>query len=124
MDQFDRELLSAYQRAGRFGHREHLHMTWSYLRRGEADHVLPFLRRLAESHGDSKKLNVTMTRFWVDATAHAIESSGAADFDELLERAPHLLEQDLPFRHWSRGAILSQQARTGWVEPDLRPLPF
>jgi hypothetical protein len=39
-------------------------------------------------------------------------------------REPHLLEQDLPFRHWSKGAIFSPAARAGWLDPDLKPLPF
>ena len=124
MDDFGRRLLAGYLGAGRFGHREHLHMTWSYVRRGEADRVLPFLRHVAESHGESEKLNVTMTRFWVDATAHAIERAGVGDFEALLERLPHLLDKELPFRHWSREAIFSPAARTGWVAPDLEPLPF
>lgn len=124
MDKFGRQLLEGYLRDGAFGHRQHLHMTWSYLRRGELDRVLPFLRWVAESHGESEKLNLTMTRFWVEATAHAIELGGGDGFDRLLERAPHLLDKELPFGHWSREAMFSAAARTGWVGPDLRPLPF
>jgi hypothetical protein len=124
MDQFGRGLLAGYLREGSFGHREHLHMTWSYLRRGEGDRVLPFLRHVTESHGETEKLNVTMTRFWVEATAQAIDQSGAEDFPQLLACVPHLLEKDLPFRHWSREAMFSPQARAGWLDPDLRPLPF
>ncbi|MTW04849.1 hypothetical protein GM668_22495 [Duganella ginsengisoli] len=26
--------------------------------------------------------------------------------------------------HWSRGVLFSAAARRGWVEPDVRPLPF
>ena len=65
-----------------------------------------------------------MTRFWVEATAHAIETSGAPGFEELLERVPHLLDKGLPFQHWTHERIFAADARTGWVEPDLRPLPF
>jgi hypothetical protein len=124
MDKIGRELLDGYLRQGSFGHREHLHMTWSYLRRGEAERVLPFLRHVAESHGEAKKLNVTMTQFWVAATAHAMQESRADRFSELLERVPHLLEKDLPFRHWSREAMFSPEARARWLDPDLLPLPF
>lgn len=126
MDQFGRQLLQGDLRDGVFGHRQHLHMTWSYLRRGEPERVLPFLRHVADSHYESEKLNVTMTRFWVEATAHALAIDGtrADGFDRLLERAPHLLDKQLPFRHWSREAMSSPEARAGWVEPDLRPLPF
>jgi hypothetical protein len=45
-------------------------------------------------------------------------------FDELLERVPHLLDKSLPFRHWSRERIFASDARAGWVDPDLLPLPF
>jgi len=121
MDEFGRELLGGYDR---LGHREHLHMTWSSLRRGQPERVFPFLRHVAESDGEAEKLNVTMTRFWVDATAYAIETSGARGFDELLERVPHLLDKGLPFRHWSRERIFAPDARAGWVEPDLLSLPF
>ena len=124
MDKLGRELLDGYLRQGSFGHREHLHMTWSYLRRGEAERVLPFLRHVAESHGEAEKLNVTMTQFWVAATAHAMQESRADGFSELLERVPHLLEKDLPFRHWSREAMFSPEARARWLDPDLLPLPF
>lgn len=65
-----------------------------------------------------------MTQFWVGVTAHAIDESGAADFDELLERVPQLLDKELPYRHWSREALFSPAARAEWVEPDLRALPF
>jgi hypothetical protein len=113
-----------YARQGAFGHRQHLHMTWSYLRRGEGDRVLPFLRHVAESHGEREKLNVTMTRFWVDATAHAMRETDAATFDGLLERMPHLLDKELPYRHWTRDRLFSPRARREWVEPDLNELPF
>lgn len=121
MDYFGRRLLHRYEQ---FGHREHLHMTWSYLRRGEPDRVFPFLQHVADGHGGADKPNVTMTRFWVELTAHAIGHSGAAEFDDLLERVPQLLDKGLPFRHWSRERIFAPDPRVDWVEPDLAPLPF
>jgi hypothetical protein len=124
MDEIRNELLDGYAREGKFGHRQHLHMTWSYLCRGEGDRVLPFLRHVTESHGDHDKLNVTMTRFWVDATAHAMRTTEAESFERLLDAVPHLLDKALPFRHWSRETLFSPAARAEWVEPDLAPLPF
>jgi hypothetical protein len=121
MDEFGQQLLGGYEQ---FGHREHLHMTWSYLRRGEPDRVFPFLRHVAASHGGADTLNVTLTRFWVGLTAHAIEAGEAHDFDQLLQRMPQLLDKSLPFRHWSRERIFASDARVAWVDPDLAPLPF
>jgi hypothetical protein len=31
---------------------------------------------------------------------------------------------DWPLAYWSKAALFSVAARRGWVEPDLRPLPF
>jgi hypothetical protein len=31
---------------------------------------------------------------------------------------------DWPLRYWSKSVLFSAAARCGWVEPDLRPLPF
>ena len=124
MDEFGRELLDGHIRDGSFGHREHLHMTLSYLRRDQAERVLPFLRHVAENHREAEKLNATMTEFWLAATAHAIRETGAGDFPDLLQRVPQLLEKELPFRHWSREVMFSPRARARWLEPDLRPLRF
>jgi hypothetical protein len=108
----------------RFGHREHLELAWTCLRRGEGRQVLPYLRHLTEQHGDAKKLNVTVTRFWVDATAHALGLTGAATFADLLAAHPQLLDKDLPLRHWRPQTLWSEEARGDWVDPDLQPLPF
>lgn len=32
-------------------------------------------------------------------------------------------EKDWPFTYWSRDRLMSADARLGWVEPDLHPLP-
>lgn len=85
---------------------------------------MPFLQHVAAAHVEPGKLNRTITRFWVGATEHAVAESGASDFDALLERVPHLLDKQLPFRHWSREALFSADARVEWVDPDLVPLPF
>jgi hypothetical protein len=31
---------------------------------------------------------------------------------------------DWPLAYWSKPILFSVAARRGWVEPDLRPLPF
>jgi hypothetical protein len=124
-DAFARELLAKF--GGRFGHREHLHMAWSYLRRDglpvAVDNAAVFIRHVAESHGETAKYHDTLTRFWVHVVAVADDRYGATHFDDLLAAAPHLTDKQLPYRHWSRPVLESQAARTGWVEPDLVPLP-
>jgi hypothetical protein len=119
-----RSLLNGY--GGRFGHREHLHMAWSYVRRdgvpAAVDNAAAFIRHVAAAHGESAKYHDTLTRFWVRVVARAGEETGAGDFERLLAVAPHLTDRDLPYRHWSRDLLWSPAARAGWVEPDLVPL--
>jgi hypothetical protein len=47
----------------------------------------------------------------------------ARSIDELLSVFPFLLDKSLPYRHWRGETFNSDPARTGWVEPDLVPLP-
>jgi hypothetical protein len=44
-------------------------------------------------------------------------------FDDLLAAEPHLLDKTLPYRHWSRERMGSEEARQQWVEPDVRLMP-
>jgi hypothetical protein len=39
----------------------------------------------------------------------------------MLDVYPALRDQSLPDRHWSN--LDSEEARAGWVDPDLIPLP-
>jgi hypothetical protein len=64
-----------------------------------------------------------MTRFWLWGVNTAIKRHPELDFDRLLEAEPHLLDKSLPFNHWSRDRMAATDARSVWVQPDLRPLP-
>lgn len=68
----------------------------------------------------------TLTVFYVHVvTLHVIRhpapSSAADDANSLFHEwgAP-----DCPLRHYSRALLFSRDARAGWVEPDLAPLPI
>jgi len=69
----------------------------------------------------------TITRFYMRVICGyvAYEEEDAAD--DWATRVNRLLrrygEKDLPLRHYSRDRLMSPEARFGWVEPDLRPLP-
>ena len=120
--------MDEYAALGRFGHREHLHLAWSCLRRrgvaGARHDVARLIRHIARSHGQTDKYNETLTRFWIHATALALARSARPDdFEALLAEQPHLADKGLPYRHWTRGVLESEAARGEWVEPDLLPLP-
>ncbi len=58
-------------------------------------------------------------RAWLAARPHAT-------LHEALEGllASEYGRSDWPLAYWSRAVLFSVAARRGWVEPDLRPLPF
>lgn len=60
----------------------------------------------------------TVTRYFIDAMAHAQPATDAALLTE------PTLRRDAPRRHWSPEALTSTAARSGWIEPDLAPLPW
>lgn len=86
------------------------------------------IRRLNASHGvandDNGGYHETITRFYVQAIAGFVsESAPGEGLDALADRLVAALgARDLALRHWSRGTLMSTQARRGWVEPDLEPL--
>ena len=52
----------------------------------------------------------------------AVGRVGAHAVDEVVDHP--WCHVDAPARHWSRGLLWSDAARSRWVEPDLAPLPW
>lgn len=111
-----------------FRHREHLRLAWIYLRESDLDTAVRRLsqsiKRYAEHHGAGRNYHDTLTRAWARIVALAIaETPHAHAFGTLLAVHPHLLDKDLPLKHFSAGVLWSDAARERWVDPDLRPFP-
>ncbi|MFF4919979.1 hypothetical protein ACFY4B_05295 [Kitasatospora sp. NPDC001261] len=124
-DAFDTLLGEAMAGSERFGHRQHVRLTWLAVRRHGADEALTLvgegIRRTAAKAGAPQKFHVTMTRAWVELVAH--HADAAPDFDTFAARHPELLDKELLTRHYRPGTLAGEQARTTWVEPDLAPFP-
>lgn len=60
----------------------------------------------------------TLTRYYVGAVA----STGTTTLDEVLV-APRCATA-APLTYWTRAVLFGPEARAGWVEPDLAPLPW
>jgi hypothetical protein len=124
----DQEFLHAFDSGhlspAEFHHRDHLRLAWLEVDRlgleAGAAAVAHGIRRFATAHGHHRLYHETLTRFWVRIVAHASRETFAAT----LEAHPMLLLKDLPLRHWSRETLYGDEAREGWMEPDLMPLPF
>jgi hypothetical protein len=127
-DVFDALMAEVMATAERFGHREHVHLTWLAVRRcgvAEAFEVVgEGLQRAARSAGAAQKYHVTMTRAWVELVGHHAAPSTADDFDSFAAEHPALLDTALLTRFYRSDTLASPRARSQWVEPDLAPFPW
>jgi hypothetical protein len=67
----------------------------------------------------------TITLFWVRMVHHylckaTLECSVVHLINGLIARYG---DKDTPFEYYTRERLMSWEARTGWIEPDLKPLP-
>ncbi|MEW1635709.1 hypothetical protein AB0469_16700 [Streptomyces sp. NPDC093801] len=126
---FEELMAEATAATGRFGHREHVHLTWLAVRaHGPAaavDLVGEGILATATRAGVPGKFHATLTRAWVELVAHRHGGGEpAGDFDEFAARNPELLDKDLPGRFYSAAALASPEAKAAWTEPDLAPFPW
>ncbi|MEW1910355.1 hypothetical protein AB0442_18170 [Kitasatospora sp. NPDC085895] len=124
---FTRLMDEVMATADRFGHRQHVHLTWLAVRRhGTAAAVALIgdgIRRTARYAGVPQKYNATVSRAWVELVGHHADRSDTADFDAFTDEHPALLDKKLLTRFYRPSTLASTPARTGWVEPDLAPFP-
>jgi hypothetical protein len=117
-----------------FNHREHLLVALCYLRRMDEGEALGRVRARVNAyvgaHGINPNLyHETITAFWlrrVGAYLARLERAGAglglAEMTNAL--AAECGSSRLIFDYYSRELVDSDEARRGWVEPDLRPFDF
>ncbi|HYM51278.1 MAG TPA: hypothetical protein VET65_12005 [Candidatus Limnocylindrales bacterium] len=127
-DEFLHAFATASLRNDEFHHRDHLRLTWLMLRRqgvdAGGDAVARGIQRFAAAHGHGPRYHETMTRFWIWIVDHAMRARPElTSFEEFLGAFPMLLDTTLPYRHWTREAMMGPVARAAWVPPDRIPLP-
>ena len=125
-DELMREVMAG---SARFGHRQHVHLTWLAVRRYSPATAITLvsdgIQQTARYAGAPQKYHATVSRAWVELVGHHVAADGPdADFDGFVARHPALLDKRLLTRHYRSSTLASQQARTGWVEPDLAPFPW
>ena len=114
---------------GRFGHREHVHLTFLAVRAEGTSvattKIARWIRHIAEYARAPQKYNATMTRAWTEIVGHHVDADPAVtDFGEFANRYPALLDKRLLSRHYSSVLLASATARCEWVPPDLAPFPW
>ncbi len=122
----DAEFLSAFDNTTLepFHHRDHLRVTYLYLRRfgkaGTLERLGSAILRYAEARNGAEKYHETITVAWIHLIAAASEA--AADFEDMLAAHPELLDKNLLNRYYSTARLRSPEARQGWMEPDRRAI--
>jgi hypothetical protein len=125
---FDALMAEVTGAAGRFGHREHVHLTWLAVRRVGVPTAVGLvsdgIQRTARYAGAPQKYHATVSRAWVELVGHHAAERREEDFAAFAEHHPALLDKRLLTRFYRSATLASTQARTGWVEPDLAPFPW
>ena len=125
-DPFEALMTEVMAQADRFGHRQHIHLTWLAVRRHGAGAAITLvsdgIQRTARYAGAPQKYHATISRAWVELVGHHV-ARGEDDFEVFADRCPALLDKRLLARHYRSSTLASPAARSGWVEPDLAPLP-
>lgn len=124
---FDALMAEVMAQADRFGHRQHIHLTWLAVRRYGSGTAITLvsdgIRRTARYAGAPQKYHATISRAWVELVGHHVAASNDDDFDDFADRYPALLDKRLLAHHYRSSTLATVEARSGWVEPDLKPLP-
>jgi hypothetical protein len=114
--------------AKRFGHREHVHLTWLAVRRRGMPAAISLvgdgIRRTARYAGTPQKYHATVSRAWVELVAYHVAEAADDDFAGFAERNPALFDKRLLTRFYRTATLAGRPARIGWVEPDLAPFPM
>lgn len=114
--------------ADRFGHRQHVHLTYLAVRRhgtsAAIEMVSDGIQEVARYANAPQKYNATVSRAWVELVGHHAEHDEAGDFEAFAEHNAALFDKRLLTRFYRPTTLAGAEARTGWVAPDLAPFPW
>lgn len=112
----------------RFGHRQHVQLTWLAVRRYGVEEAIAVvsdgIRETARYAGAPQKYNATVSRAWVLAVGYHAAEHPVDDFGTFAQANSALLDKRLLTRFYSPAVLASSAARAGWVEPDREPFPW
>ena len=110
-----------------FRHRDHVRAAWLYVKKyGPHDAIAAMestIVRFAAHHGHGVKFHKTLTIAWVKLVAFHERCHPLEAFDDFVSMNGKLLDKHLLRSFYSGERLFSEEARTQWVEPDLRTFP-
>jgi hypothetical protein len=111
-----------------FTHAHHLAVSAWYLEHNSRPEALSRMRASLlrfTGHHQVKAYHETITRFWMemvgDSLARKCDLSFTARVNQLISR--HTSKNEI-YVYYTRERLQSDEARSGWILPDLRPLDF
>jgi hypothetical protein len=132
----DREFLGAFEEVSipsdRWTHRDHVRMAFLYLSEhafeDALDRIRAGVRALNRANGVPENAtsgyHETVTVAWARLIASCIAYHGGAEsFDGFAAANPHLCARTLLRAYYTRGRVLTSEARSRFVAPDIAPLP-
>ena len=128
-DEFVGRLTSFTLPIDQFHHYDHVRLAWIYLRREEIDAATERMVRTLQSlglhhRGHLNNYHDTVTRAFMRLVSAHIRMTPAIDtFEKFASAHPMLFGKDALHAFYSRELLDSQPARTGWIDPDIKPLP-
>jgi len=112
----------------KFHHGDHIRLAWIYVETlGAAaaeERICASILKFAMNLNHPEKYHDTMTRAWLRlvAVGHTIGPQNG-DFAAFIDHHRWLLNRDALSSFYSTATLMSDAARQGWVDPDLRSLP-
>ena len=110
-----------------FTHARHLTVACWYLCTLSREESMEQMRRGLQAfiaHHGKQGYHETITRFWMEILADDL--GRCARYATVPERINAALQRhnnkDVLYSYYSRDRVMSDEARSGWVEPDLRPI--
>jgi hypothetical protein len=129
-DQRFREDFEACRIApGELNHRAHVRLAYVYLVGNGPETAFSLMREallsfLRHNGIAISKYHETLTRAWILAVRHFMESSPpASSADAFIEANPSLLDSRIMMTHYSAELLFSEEARGRYVEADIDPIP-
>ena len=111
-----------------FRHADHIRLAWIYLRRYAyevaEERMRNSIQTFARSLGAEHKYHETITILWMRLVNTAVQlTSRINSFPDFINAHAWLLNKETIFEFYSRDLVMSDIARSVWVEPDLKPIP-
>lgn len=108
--------------APRFGHREHVHLTWLAVREHGTHQATAIVDDGIRAAGGDK-YHATITRAWVELVGYHVAEEVQPDFDAFLRTNPALLDKTLLTRFYHPETLAAPAAKAAWVAPDKKAFP-